>query len=216
MQDVARIPRPRTGGTGRSERRPRESPHDKANSVDTSKLGPSGSQDRRGASANKSKSGKRTGARNTSAKRASVRTDEIPQGSSASGLGFEGEANSSTRPSRSNRRSARGKRSDEAPIDVVGLDNQGSSEPIKRTLMRGKTRNSPMSNDNDTIGAEDMVTLNGSPDARGRGRTTEAATPKAHSEGADDEANLAQDDSSLPQTKDEKDGKGGSCRCVIS
>eukprot|EP00656_Telonema_subtile_P051063 TRINITY_DN6782_c0_g1_i1.p1 TRINITY_DN6782_c0_g1~~TRINITY_DN6782_c0_g1_i1.p1 ORF type:complete len:517 (-),score=113.22 TRINITY_DN6782_c0_g1_i1:54-1604(-) len=149
----SRIPRPRTAG--RSEHRPRESPHDKANSVDTSKLDPNRSS-QRGASANKNKSSKRGSARNTSAKRQPGGGVQDPQGSSATGLGFE-EHNGSSRPARSNRGRARTKRSDEPPLDVVGLDNQGSSDPTKRTLMRGKNRNSPMTNsgyqDNDTIGA---------------------------------------------------------------
>lgn len=207
----SRIPRPRTAG--RSEHRPRESPHDKANSVDTSKLDPSKSN-QRGASAGKNK--KRQSQRNNSAKRVVGAGREDPQGSSASGLGFD-EHNSSARPARSGRGRARTKH--EAPLDIVGLDNQGSSDPTKRTLMRGKNRNSPMSNsgyqDNDTIGAEDMVTnLNATPDPPRRGRSE--PPPSKDSDGAEDEAGLAQDDSSLPQTKETKNEKGGSCRCIIA
>lgn len=226
VQDAARSGRPdsmipRSGPSSgrRADRRPRDSPHgDKANSADTSRLNVSQGP-RRGASAGKQPRAKRVGSRGNSARRPAVKEDGS---SAAAGLGWEEpQANSSSRPGgRSTRRSARRRGGYDAPLDVVGLDNQGSSDPTKRTLMRGKNRSSPMSNsgyqDNDTNGAEELVTnLNMTP---GKG---ESSSPK-RSEEAEDEAGLAcvrdQDsthDSTVPTTKQEND-KGGSCRCVIS
>eukprot|EP00658_Telonema_sp_P-2_P082968 TRINITY_DN886_c0_g1_i2.p1 TRINITY_DN886_c0_g1~~TRINITY_DN886_c0_g1_i2.p1 ORF type:complete len:549 (-),score=126.15 TRINITY_DN886_c0_g1_i2:403-2049(-) len=226
-QDVARsgnpgsgIPRPRTAG--RSDRA-RESPHEKSRdkgglqSLDSKHLRDS---ERRGASASKAKH-KRVGGRASSRRNnVSARDNE---GSSACGLGFNEDPKPSGRFSRrGSQRSAKHHRSDEAPVDVAGLENQGSSDPARHTLVpKGiQHRNSPMSSsnyreDNEPIRNDDMV--NGTSPARQHRRTDSARQRKD----PDDEAGLAKEpddeghDSDKPPTK-EGEEKGGSCRCVIS
>lgn len=136
--------------------------------------------------------------------------------------------NSPPRQSKSHRR-PRSKRNDEAPLDVQGLEQQGS-DPAKRSLVRGKLRNSPMTQssgmvyDSEAQMAEDMVTnMNTSPEQhRESGKTSHSMRnggPYGARDTDGDDNNGVHDlddgdEPELPATKE--DDKGGSCRCVIA
>jgi len=226
-QDVARsgavdsrIPRPaRTAGGNRSERKLRESPHDKAISVDGLRQQDARRAGARATSAASKGKSKRTGSKNVPARRA-IKDDGH---STASGLGLDpnnASGNSSHRTVRSCNRRARSRRGEEAQPEggLLGIDNQGSSDPTKRTLMRGKTRNSPMSNtvpDNDTIGAEDMVTASPEQHASALKQDVAILSSQVSHEVEDEPAN-EQEEQDLETPQKEGNEKGGSCRCVIS
>jgi len=217
----SRIPKPSTAAVGSAyptsreteARRPRDSPHQREDSPkpDMARSSSAARDKREG----KPKS-KRISSRNNSTRRGAKEHE------TAQGLGIERD---SGRRGRSGRRT---KRMDEAPVDVQGLavhglEQQGGADNTRRTLMRGKLRNSPMSNtspagayDSEAQMAQDLVTdNNGSPEPPHSNNKTSHAASNGYPQEADAAARKAEEEAKKPETK-EPDEKGGSCRCVIA